>query len=277
LRGAPPVGETRPLAGKRVVVTRAPEQSGELIRQLEELGAEVLHLPVVRYEPPLDSGPLERAVADLASFDWLILTSQNAVRFFTETVRGKFGMSLDSGVPLPRVAAVGPATAAAAREAGWEVAYIAGRFEGKALAAELGERVKGCKVLLPRSDRARADLPELLRANGAQVTEVVAYRTIDADLNDSVAVEKICAGQVDSITFASPSAFHALVRAIGPRLREVAGRVVLVAIGPVTAEAIKAAGYDARVVADESTAGGLTAAIADYFRKHRLTTGATSR
>ena len=260
-----------------MVVTRAPEQSGELIRQLEELGAEVLHLPVVRYEPPLDSGPLERAVADLASFDWLILTSQNAVRFFTETVRGKFGMSLDSGVPLPRVAAVGPATAAAAREAGWEVAYIAGRFEGKALAAELGERVKGCKVLLPRSDRARADLPELLRANGAQVTEVVAYRTIDADLNDSVAVEKICAGQVDSITFASPSAFHALVRAIGPRLREVAGRVVLVAIGPVTAEAIKAAGYDARVVADESTAGGLTAAIADYFRKHRLTTGATSR
>lgn len=271
------MSDARPLAGKRVVVTRAPEQAGELIGQLEELGAEVMLLPVVRYEDPDDVGPLHRAIAELASFDWLVFTSQNAVRFFLKHRGTSDDTSFVGGARFPRVAAVGPATAAAAREAGFDVAFVASRFEGKALAAELGEQVKGCKVLLPRSDRARADLPELLRANGATVTEVVAYRTVDADMRESGVAGKICAGQVDAITFASPSAFHALVRAMGPRFREAAGRMTLAAIGPVTAEAMKAEGYAVHVVAEESTAGGLAAAIADYFRKQRMTSGATSR
>lgn len=271
------MSDARPLAGKRVVVTRAPEQAGELAGQLEELGAEVMLLPVVRYEDPEDAGPLNRAIADLAGFDWLLFTSQNAVRFFLKH-RGVIDATPSAGeARMPQVAAVGPATAAMAREAGFDVAFVASRFEGKALASELGERVKGCKVLLPRSDRARADLPALLRANGAAVTEVVAYRTIDADLRGSVTVEKIGAGQVDAITFASPSAFHALVRAMGPRFREAAGRMALAAIGPVTAEAMKAEGYPVHVVAEESTAGGLATALADCFRKQRMTSGATSR
>jgi uroporphyrinogen III methyltransferase / synthase len=255
-----------PLAGKRVVVTRAPEQAGELIHQLEQLGSEVLLLPSVAFTDLLDCAPLDAAIDQLPRFDWLLFTSQNAVRFLAKRCRG---LGRKAAAERPLVAAVGPATAGAAEEEGFRVEYVAGRFRGKALAEELSSRLAGKRVLLPRSDLAGPDLPAMLRGGGADVVEVIAYRTIPPDSFDPGVSDAICRGAVDVITFMSPSAFHHVVEMVGVEtLRRVNGRVTLAAIGPVTTSAIREVGLTVEIEAREATANSLAAAISDYFAQH---------
>ncbi|MGH9794311.1 MAG: uroporphyrinogen-III synthase [Candidatus Acidiferrales bacterium] len=266
------------LAGKRVVVTRAIEQAEELVKRLEELGAEVLHAPSVRFEAPLDSTRLDEGLRSLSSFDWLIFTSQNTVRFVASRIV-ELGLSVATlRAVAPKIAAVGEATAATSRAAGFDVTYVASRSSGEALAKELSDRLTGRSVLLPRSDRARPELPSALRAAGAEVTEVVAYRTLDAPLAESGQLEEIRSGEVDAIVFASPSAFDSMADALGTaELRRIGERAAVAAIGPVTAEAIREAGLTVRITAKEPSAAGLAAAIADYFEQQRVKSGAAAR
>ncbi len=262
-----------PLAGKRVVVTRAAEQAGELVRRLEQLGAEVLLLPSVSFAEVLDFGALDGAINLLPHFDWLLFTSQNAVRFFTKRCR-ELGRA--PAVARPLVAAVGPATAAAAEKEGFRVDYVAGRFRGKALAEELGSCLAGKRVLLPRSDLAGPDLPAALAGEGAEVVEVIAYRTVAPDSLDPKASACVRRGDVDVVTFMSPSAFHHFVDEVGPEtLRRVTERAPLAAIGPATAGAIREAGLTVEIEAREATANSLVAAIADFFAQ-RLPSGVKS-
>lgn len=250
-----------------MVITRAAEQAGGLAAELEKRGAEVLFFPVVRYEEPLDLAPLNSALRKLTEFDWLLLTSQNVVRFVG------LALARTKAAPWPatlKIAAVGRVTAEAAQAAGWPVEYVSTRFQGLALAEELCARLKGCKVLLPRSDRARADLPDALRGARAVVTEVVAYRTLAVDTQDLPATRAIREGRVDALTFASPSAFHAFCSALGADVaKRVARAGVIAAIGPVTAQAIREKGVTVGVEAAESTAEGLAQALAEYFANRR--------
>lgn len=283
----------KPLAGKRVVVTRAAEQAGDLVRALEESGAEVLLAPSVAFAEAEDKHPLDAAILSLCRFDWLLLTSQNAVRFFTARCRE---LGIAPLVPsaaegsalvgaLPRVAAVGPATAEAARQQGLEVKFVASRNTGKGLAEELREQVVGKKILLPRSDRADADLPAALSRAGAQVTEVVAYRTLAPQTPAQAgALNEIRQGRADVVTFASPSAFHSFVERMGADvLRQLSGlsraeprgRIVFAAIGPVTARAIEQAGFSVAIEAADSTAAGLVAAIISWCAR-RAPSGAST-
>jgi len=251
------------LAGKRIAVTRAPEQAGELARLLAEHGAEVVLCPLVAFEPPLDWDPLDDALHRLGEFDWLLFTSQNAVRFF-EARRRELGIPLHWG--RPRVAVVGPATAKAAREMGYGVGYVAKEATGRALAQGLAESVKGSSVLMPRSDHASYDLPELLQTAGAHVTDVVAYRTVAPGPDTERALERIRAGEVDAVTLASPSAFERLAEQLGiPALEELSGRVALAALGPVTAAAIRQAGLPVAVAPAKPSAAALVEALAAYF------------
>ena len=266
-----------PLARKRIVVTRAPEQAEDLVHQLERLGAEVLLLPSVAFAEPEDPGPLDRAIESLGDFDWVLFTSQNAVRFFTQRCRvlgrtqGNDGWNSAGARPL--LAAVGPATADAAANQGLPVEFIASQFRGQALAEELAGRVVGKKVLLPRSDRAGADLPAALRAAGAEVADVVAYGTSLPDSLAPDAADAIRRGEVDVVSFFSPSAFHNLVEAIGlETLRNLSGRVALAAIGPVTAGAIRDAGLLVEIEARVATAASLVATMSEYFAQ-RLPSG----
>jgi len=256
---------SQPLAGRRIAVTRAPEQAGELARLLEAHGAEVLLCPLVAFERPGDSGPLDGALGRLGEFDWLLFTSQNAVRFF-EDRRRELEIPLQWG--RPRVAAVGPATAKAARELGYDVEYTADEATGRGLARGLGEKVAGRRVLLPRSDRAGADLPETLRGAGAGVTDVVAYRTLPPGQQGLEALEKIQAGGVHAIALASPSAFERLAEQIGMEVLRglIAQRgVALAAIGPVTAAAIRQAGLPVAVVPAKPSAEAFVEALAAHF------------
>lgn len=251
------------LAGRRIAVTRAPEQAGELARLLAENGAQVLLCPLVGFERADDTGPLDAALRRLSGFDWLLFTSQNAVRFFEERRR-------ELEIPLewahPRVAAVGPATAKAARELGYDVEYTAEEATGRGLAAGLAEKLAGRNVLLPRSERARADLPAALSAAGARVTEVVAYHTTAPGPEGAAAMERIRAGEVDAVTLASPSAFERLEEQLGhAALAELTRRVALAAIGPVTAAAIRQAGLPVAVVPSKPSAESFVEALAAHF------------
>ncbi len=252
-----------PLAGRRIVVTRAPEQAGELARLLAENGAEVLLCPLVAFERPDDTHALDAALGRLGEFDWVLFTSQNAVRFFEER-RRELEVPLEWG--RPRVAAVGPATAKAARELGYDVQYVAEEMTGRGLARGLGEKVAGSSILLPRSDRARADLQEMLRAAGARVTDVVAYRTVPPGQQGLEALEQIQAGGVHAVALASPSAFERLVEQLGMEaMQELTGRVALAAIGPVTAAAIRQAGLPVAVVPAKPSAEAFVEALAAHF------------
>ena len=158
-----------------MVVTRAAGQSVKIIEELAARQVNVKLLPLIAFAPPEKFDELDAALKRLETFDWIIFTSGNAVQA-VEGRRQKLAFGTTAAVKLPRAAAVGPATADAAENAGYPVEFVAAEHSGAGLARELGDELKGRSVFLPRSDRANADLPEALRRRGAIVTAVVAYR-----------------------------------------------------------------------------------------------------
>jgi uroporphyrinogen III methyltransferase / synthase len=261
------------LAGKRIVVTRAAEQAGELVHRLSESGARVLSVPMVRFLEPEDPSDLDRALADLGRFDWLIFTSANAVRFFTDRCR------IRGCGPLPsdlRIAAVGPATLRALEAEGLDVSLMPRQSSGAALAAEFAGSSSGKRLLVPQSDRAADELPSALRRAGAMVTAVVAYRTAGPETLDAAALAALREGEADAVTFFSPSAFHQFMRVLGDEaVCRMCAHTAFAAVGPTTAAAIREAGVPVAVEAEEATAASLVAGLARYFaergaRKARL-------
>lgn len=255
------------------MVTRALSQSKELREKLEGLGAEVLVLPMVHFLEPENTVELDRAIRSLERFDWIIFTSANAVTFFLARC-GALGCS--AADEAQRIAAVGLATRSALEKQGLQASFVPADFSGAGLAAELSSAIKGKSVLLPRSDRAGEELPVLLRDAGAKVTEVVAYRTAGPEALDRSLVEAVRAGQVDAITFFSPSAFHEFQKLANEGLAQPGSNVALAAVGPVTAEAILSAGLPVAIEADEATTGSLVAALVRHFAASETSRGTIS-
>jgi uroporphyrinogen-III synthase len=261
-------GASQPLAGKRVVVTRAPEQAEELVRELERLGATVFILPTVSFGAPGDWQPLDAALQSISGFDWILLTSQNAVRFLVQRWR-ELGHDVKTmQTPKPFVAAVGPATSQAALDSGLHVDFTASRRTGLALAQELRGSIAGRTVLLPRSDRGDEQLPKALREMGAQVTDIVAYRTATPDALDPNLLIRVRRAGVNAIVFASPSAYQNLGDAIGAeRLADISSRVDFATIGSTTARALRDAGARVAIEANEASAAGLADSIVKYYQR----------
>lgn len=253
------------LSGKRVVVTRAARQSVELVEKLTKLGALPISLPLVAFSAPEDFGPLDAALEHLEQFDWIIFTSENAVRAVVKRA-GVRGNLRNVAGRRSRAAAVGPTTAAAAERAGFFIEYQAKMHSGAALANELGERLREQTVFLPRSDRANPDLPTLLRECGAQVTEAVAYRTVTPVNLDQQRVAEIVNGEADAILFFSPTAVDHFVDVVGDKvLQDLQSRMTMAAVGPVTAIALQKAGFENRIVAEDTSADAVVAALEKHF------------
>ncbi len=265
------------LAGKRVVVTRAAEQSESLVRALEAEGAAVVLVPLVGFRPPDDVGLLDEALEDLRRYDWILFTSQNAVRALLE--RGETQrISLAQAVGALYVAAVGPATAGAATQSGLHVNYVAAKHQASALVEELAGRIRGQRVLLPRSDRANPELVEKLARVGAQVTDVVAYKTVRPAEQIASAAKAMATEGVDAVLFFSPSAAHHLQDILGDeRFREFSGHTLFAAIGPVTEQALREMNASHVVMAKDTTVIAAIAVLRDYFmaRHLKLPAGAT--
>ena len=255
---------SRPLEGKRIVLTRAVGQARDLMARLENMGAIVLLFPAVSFSEPSDTSELDRAIRSLAEYDWILFTSANAVRFFAGRCR-KLGVEPSHDVSF-QCAAVGPATASAVAAEGFAVGHVAQEFIGAALARELSGSLAGKKILLPRSERARPDLPSALKDVGANVSEVVAYQTGGVGAIDPGVMRAIRETEVDVISFFSPSAIENMRVELGEELLSLLGtKTVLAAVGPVTATALRSAGLPVAIEAPRATAESMAAAIARYF------------
>jgi uroporphyrinogen III methyltransferase/synthase len=248
--------DSRPLFGKRVVVTRARSQASSLSEQLSAAGAQVVEMPATRIERA-DGGPLRKAIAQLSEYGWVTFTSQNAVRIFWDALRdaGRDARAL-AGVKL---AAVGPATSAALLDRGLAVDVSPDRFVAEALLDALRDRrdVRGARVLYAAAEGARETLYEGLEEIGAIVDQVVLYRSVpDGDGADALRAE-LERGEIDLVTFTSASSVNAFVDAVG---EDAARRAPAVSIGPITSNAARARGLDVKAEAARSTIDGLVEA-----------------
>lgn len=260
---APLAKPNQPLAGKRIVVTRAPEQSRELISALESKGATVLVFPLVAFAPADDWTHLDKQLQRLTDFDAVLFLSRNAVRYVFQRSR-EIGVTWDfAQSKRPLIGTVGPATEQALWEEGISVDCVAKGHTAESLVRELGERLVGKNVFLPRGNRGDDHLPEALRQAGARVTEVVAYRTF-APRNISPSIlGDIRGGKVDSIVFFSPSALHNLCELIrGSELVEISQRVQFAAVGPTTAHAIRELRARVAIEAADPSAASMADALA---------------
>jgi uroporphyrinogen-III synthase len=263
------VGEKnhKPLAGKRVVVTRAVEQSQPLMEALRNAGAEPVLLPLLAFAPPDDPAQLDACLKNGAQFDWVFFTSQNALRVVQQRC-AILELSLPTVFDGVKIAAVGSATAEAVTDAGLPVSLISRIHNGVALAEELASEVQGKRIFLPRSDRANPELIAVLKHLGAQVTPVVAYKTVSPNSDSPDTQESLLRNNVDTILFFSPSAVHHLRELLGEqRFRDLSRQSIFVAIGPVSENALKAESVDRILLATDTRVAAVVATLAEYFAK----------
>ncbi|MDR1962113.1 MAG: uroporphyrinogen-III C-methyltransferase [Gracilibacteraceae bacterium] len=254
--------EKKPLFGRHILVTRAREQAGELSAALRELGAEVSEYPVIRFAPPEHPELLDSAVRRAAAFDWVIFTSANGVRSFMARLAA---LALDiRELRGARLAAIGPQTARELERLLLRVEALPEKYRAEDLARALTGKVRaGDRVLLPRADIARPYLAAELRAMGAEVEEVTAYRTLRAG-EDAAAVQRaLRAGRIDAVTFTSSSTARGFAALVGGA--EELGRAAAVSIGPITSAAARELGIPVAAEAEEYTIAGLVAALSAYF------------
>lgn len=264
------------LTGKRIVVTRAAEQSQLLLAALRERGAQPILLPMVAFAPPDNLQALDDAIRQLREYHWIFFTSQNAVRALQERAE-HLKLSLRDAVGAAQIATVGPATAGATRAAGLTVNYVAREHNGVALAQELQAEVRDKRVLLPRSDLANHDSVESLQRLGAQVTEIVTYKTLRPTPGDMHNLRLIFQDPPDAILFFSPSAVHHLSELLGPEpFGKLAETSAFAAIGPVTERRLREAGVQRLIVAHDTSVSSILETLEDFFANsgHSLPAGA---
>ena len=246
-----------PLAGKRIVVTRARSQASSLVDALSELGAEVIELPTIETVPLESYEALDDALGNIARYRWLIVTSVNTVKVLAERLTV---LELDPAICCGlRKAAIGSATARAMLEQGMPADIIPKQYVAESLLAELGDEVKGSRILLARAAIARDVIPEELTRRGAHVDAVDAYRTVIP----SGAVDRLRevfsnpSRLPDAVTFTSSSTvknFFALWREAG-----FVGRpegIAALSIGPITSETLCEFGWEPAAEAERARCWG---------------------
>ncbi len=264
--------EKRPLFGKTVVVTRARDQASDFARELEELGARVIEFPTIKIVDPEDFGPMDKAIRELATFQWLVFTSVNGVESFFNRL---FHLGGDArwlkGV---KVCAIGPATAEEVGRRSIRVDCQPSKYVAEKVLEELKRQepggLRGRRILMPRADIARSCLPQELQKLGAEVVELVAYRTIlaepsaerTADRQEETLLKKLQKGEVDVVTFTSSSTVRNFVEIVGKEnLGKLDGKVCFASIGTIPTKTAQELGLKITVEAKEYTILGLIRAL----------------
>jgi uroporphyrinogen-III synthase len=248
------------------VVTRAREQAGELVRALEEHGAETVLAPVIRIQPLENLGTLRAAVTGLSAYQWVVFTSQNAVQIVLDRLVA-WGLT-------PRVfsstaiAAIGTATAEALRQRGLIPSLVPEEFVAEALADALVQRsggsLEGARVLIPSAEDARDALADGLRRHGASVDSLAVYRTVPAQTDLRGLAREIEGGRIDAITFTSSSTVRYFVGLVGTEVATT-GRFVAATIGPITGGTARELGLREVMEADPHTVPGLVDSLVRRF------------
>ena len=262
--------DDRPLFGRRIVVTRSREQAGELIDMLEERGAEAILAPTIRVAPPQDNGPLEDAIANVSNFDWIVFTNANAVDSFMSKLLAAGDVRDLKGI---RLCAVGASTAPRLQKYGIRVDLLPAEYRVEAVLGALAGMgsLKNQRFLLPHADIGRELLVDELRQAGADVTEVIAYRTTLAQAerdSDRDIYRMLLDRQIDAVTFTSASTVRNFVQIYGQeQAADLLRTTVVASIGPVTAEAAQQLDIATTVMPERYTIPDLVDALVEHFAK----------
>jgi len=257
----------RPLAGRTLVVTRARAQAAELEVPLRSLGATVVRFPTIRIADPVDSAPLRAALLRLDVYEWVVFTSVNGVRKVM-AVADAIGVARDAFRDT-RLAAIGPATARALAACELSPSLVPESYRAEALVEALcrvmdregksseESAMRGLRILLLRASEARDALPDGLRAAGARVDVVSAYRTLPESADATDLRARLEGNEIDWLTFTASSTVRNYVTLMGSYV----GRARVAVIGPITAETARELGLRVDLEASEYTIGGLVDAL----------------
>lgn len=233
----------KPLSGKRIVVTRAQAQAGDLVEALRDLGAATFSFPTIEVR-----GTDSQAWPVPAPMDWVVFTSANGVKYFFESLATR-GLTL-AAYGAPSVCAVGPATAAEIQERDIAVDLVAKEQAASGVFAALLEREgdpRGKRFLLPRGNLAKSDLPDALREGGAETCEIVVYETLAPQIPEET-VEALMAFEPEVIVFTSSSTVkNFCARLQGQRLETLKSRAVIASIGPITTKTARECGLNVQI------------------------------
>lgn len=253
-----------PLFGQTVAVTRSRSQASRIAADLETLGANVLEIPTIDIRPAADPEAAAVLVERVGGFDLLVLTSPNGVEHFFTTL---FDAGFDARVLADvEIAVIGPGTAAALEQFGLRPDLMPeATFTTDALGKTLCEQdLTGKRILLARSDIAPKLLPEALEAAGAVVEDFPIYTTARPDGLSPDALAAFTAGEVDWITFSSSSTVENFITLAGDQAAEILAKVNIASIGPVTSDALRAAGFEPTTEASPHTIDALVNAVETY-------------
>jgi uroporphyrinogen III methyltransferase/synthase len=257
--------DNRPLSGRRIIVTRAADQAGEFSTMLEDLGATTMECPTIRLVDPVSWDNLDDSIRSLDQFDWVVLTSFNAVRFFFQRLHA---LGFDSrALGGCRVCAIGPKTAEAIRQYGIHPDLIPLDYKAESLISEFAKLVLvGKQVLFPRADRARDIIPDKLAQMGAHVTAPIAYRNILPDRLCPEALLALEKRSVDCITFSSSSTVLNMAELLGADLlADMLQGVAVASIGPITSRSCRDLGLKVDIEPSQFTLPALATAIKNHF------------
>ncbi len=247
---------SKPLAGRRILITRARKQAGSLAALLRAEGATVIQIPSIEIRPPRSYAALDSALRELDSYDWLILTSVNGVEALFQRLSKLRKRA--SALQHLKITAIGPATKRAIEECRLKVDVMPREYVAESVVRSLRRRVKGKRVLLVRAKVARDVIPQQLRRAGASVTVVEAYETV-VPKDSARRLKRALAGErPDVITFTSSSTVRNFMLLAGKH--ELAG-IQLASIGPVTSTTLREVGHKPSITAHEYTMAGLVKAI----------------
>ena len=253
----------RGLRGRRIVVTRAREQAGELARALEAAGAEAVLAPVIRIQPLENLGALRAALTGLSAYRWVVFTSQNAVQIVFDRLVA-WGLT-PRVFATTSVAAIGTATAESLARRGVTPALVPDEFVGEALAEALASKLgPHARVLIPSAADAREALAAGLRKHGADVEAIPVYRTVPVETDLSDLATAISNGRIDAVTFTSSSTVRNFVELVGQDVAT-CGRFVAATIGPITAGTARELGLHDVLEATPHTVPGLVETLVRRF------------
>jgi len=251
---------SRPLEGKRVLVTRSRQQSRDFVEKLEALGATVLVSSAITIVPPDDWTAVDEALQSIDQFHWLIFTSANGVRALCKRMTA-IGGNLDALSKI-KIAAIGPATATALQEFHLNADLVPTRYQSEDLAESLLGYAAGKRILLARGDRGRELLSTQLR-KVAEVVEVVVYRQFDVDSTDGQIRDLLQHGEIDIVTLTSGNIACSFLRQLDAASQNQirSGRTKLISFSPRTSAAVAEMGYHVVVESREFTTDGMIRAI----------------
>src|ERR1700726_1434401 len=256
--------ENHPLAGTRILVGRARHQAGSLSASLRSLGASVIKIPFIEIRKPNSYQPLDDALKNIKSYDWLILTSANGVEAMWERLR-KLRITRPTLKHL-QIAAIGPATKKAIVKHGLKVKMVPEEYVAESVVKGLRDKVNGKRVVLIRAKVARDVIPEELRKAGAEVDVIEAYETVAPEKSRARlrALMKNAARRPHIVTFTSSSTAKNFAELLGNSKARIAGllkHVQFASIGPVTSATLSGLQMPVAIEAREFTMGGLLRAI----------------